>query len=194
MFARSCYAILAVALLTLAGIFAVRLYRERRQELPVVDAPVEIAGLSCEGAAKKALELTKNGALDQARLSYLWLLSHCEASPVLPDVMIEAGSLFAYLLHRPSEARRVYEEFLHRFSTRPDAGDVTYSLARLEIDSGDYTAAVTHLTTLAQRYPNSWHRESATFLNNASSTQHDRLLMEKLDHLAVISARLGGSQ
>ena len=80
MFARSCYAILAVALLTLAGIFAVRLYRERRQELPVVDAAVEIAGRSCEDAAAKTRELTKNGALDRARLSYLWLLSHCEAS------------------------------------------------------------------------------------------------------------------
>ena len=164
MIARVCYALLAVGLLTLAGSFAVRLHRGRQQALPVVEAPPEVAGRSCEAGIEKARELTKSAALDRARSVYLWLLSHCDDSSVLPQVMLEAGSLFGHLLNQPREARLVYEQFLRRFPTHPEAGDVTYHLARLEIERGDYTAAVAHLTTLAQRYPNSWHEESAKFL------------------------------
>jgi tetratricopeptide (TPR) repeat protein len=164
MIARVWYAVLAGGLLVLAGTFAVRLHRGRQQALPVVEAPAEIAGRSCEEAIGTARQLTKSGALDRARLVYLWLLSDCDTSPVLPDAMLEAGSLFGHLLQQPREARLVYAQFLRRFPTNPEAGDVTYHLARLEIERGDYTAAVAHLTTLAQRYPDSWHEESAKFL------------------------------
>lgn len=164
MIARVCYALLAFALLALTAIFAVRVYRERRESLPVVQAPPEVAGQSCAAAIETARHLTKSGALDRARLAYLWLLGHCESSPTLPHAMLEAGSLFGHLLRQPREAQRVYEEFLRRFPSHPEAGDVTYHLARLEIDSEDYTAAVAHLTLLAQRYPDSWHEESAKFL------------------------------
>jgi tetratricopeptide (TPR) repeat protein len=164
MIARVCYALLAIGLLMLAGVFAFRLYRGRQRVLPVVEAPAEVAGRSCDEGIEKARELTKRAALDRARLVYLWLLSHCDNSPVLPDAMLEAGSLFGHLLHQPREARLVYQQFLRRFPTNPEAGDVTYHLARLEIERGDYTAAIAHLTTLAQRYPNSWHEESGKFL------------------------------
>jgi tetratricopeptide (TPR) repeat protein len=123
-----------------------------------------VAGWSCEAGVEKARELTRQGALVRARLVYLWFLSHCNSSPALPDAMLEAGSLFGHLLHRPDEARRVYAEFLRRFPTHGEAGNATYHLARLEIDAGDYATAVAHLTALAQRYPNSWHDESAKFL------------------------------
>ena len=164
MIARLGYILLAIALLTLAGVFAFRLHRGRPRVLPVVEAPAEIAGRSCEEAIEKARELTKSAALKRARLAYLWLLSHCDNSPVLPDAMLEAGSLFGHLLHQPREAQLVYQQFLRRFPNHPEAGDVTYHLARLEIERGNYTAAIAHLTTLAQRYPDSWHEESAKFL------------------------------
>jgi len=164
MIVRVCYALLAIGLLTLAGVFAVRLHGGRHRVLPVVEAPAEVAGSSCDAGIEKARELTKSAALDRARLVYLWLLSHCDNSPVLPDAMLEAGSFFGHLLHQPREAQLVYQQFLRRFPTHPAAGDVLYHLARLEIERGDYAAAVAHLTTLAQRYPNSWHDESAKFL------------------------------
>lgn len=164
MITRVCYAVLAVVLLVLAGTFAVRLRRGGQHALPIVDTPAEVAGRSCEEGINTARQLTKSGTFDRARLVYLWLLQHCDNSPVLPDAMLEAGSLFGHLLHQPREARLVYAQFLRRFPTNPEAGDVTYHLARLEIERGDYTAAVAHLTTLAQRYPESWHEESAKFL------------------------------
>jgi hypothetical protein len=164
MIARVGYTLLAIGLLTLAGVFAFRLHRGRQRVLPVVEAPAEVAGRSCEQGIEKARDLTKSAALERARLIYLWLLSHCDNSSVLPDAMLEAGSLFGHLLHQPREARLVYQQFLRRFPNHPEAGDVTYHLARLEIERGNYTAAVAHLTTLAQRYPDSWHEESAKFL------------------------------
>lgn len=164
MIARVSYAVLAIALVTLAGIFAVRLLRGRPQALPVVETPPEVAGKSCEEGIETARALTKSAALDRARLVYLWLISHCDSSPVLPQALLEAGSLFGVLRYEPDDARLAYEQFLQRFPTHPDAGDVTYHLARLQIERGDYTAAVGLLTTLAQRYPNSWHEESGKFL------------------------------
>jgi len=164
MIARVCYALLAVSLLTLAAIFAVRVSRARHHGLPNVEPSAEVAGQSCEQAAETARTLTKAAAFDRARLAYLWILSHCDDSPVLPDAMLESGSLFGHLLDKPHDAQLVYESFLHRFPDHPEAGDVTFHLARLEIDAGNYAAAVAHLTTLAQQYPNSWHEESAKFL------------------------------
>ena len=164
MIARVGYALLALGLLALAGTFALRQHWARQPALPVVEAPAEIAGLSCEQALEKGRELTKGGALERARGVYLWLVSHCNNSPVLPDALLEAGSLFGHLLHQPREARLVYQQFLRRFPDNPEAGNVTYNLARLEIERGDYTAAVAHLTAMAQRYPDSWHEESAKFL------------------------------
>jgi outer membrane protein assembly factor BamD (BamD/ComL family) len=164
MIARVCYALLAVSLLTLAAVFAVRVSRARHHGLPNVEPSADVAGQSCEQAAKTAQTLTKGAAFDRARLAYLWILSHCDNSPVLPDAMLQAGSLFGHLMNEPHEAQRVYETFLHRFPDHPETGDVIFHLARLEIDAGDYSAAVAHLTTLAKRYPNNWHEESAKFL------------------------------
>ncbi len=132
--------------------------------MPVVEAPAEVAGRSCEQGIAKARELTTSAAFDRARLVYLWFLRHCKSSASLPEAMLEAGSLLGHLAYQPREAQRVYAEFLRRFPAHPEAGTATYHLARLEIDAGDYTAAVGHLTALAQRYPHSWHEESAKFL------------------------------
>ena len=164
MFRRVGYGILAGGLLLLAGIFGVRACNQRARGLPDVAAPAEIAGRSCEEGVEKARQLTKTRALEQARLAYLWLLKHCDHSPVLADAMLEGGSLFGHLLHRPREAQLAYEEFLRRFPTHAEAADATFHLARLELDAGDYTSAVAHLTVLAQRFPTSSHEESAKFL------------------------------
>jgi tetratricopeptide (TPR) repeat protein len=160
---RLCYALLTAALATLVVLFGARLWRGERQELPRVDAPAEIAGGSCADGLRTAQALTRSGALEQARVAYLWLIGHCD-SPVLPDALLEAGSLFGHLMDRPSEARRAYREFLRRFPNHPDAADVTYHLAKLELDAGDYASAVAHLTALAEASPDSEHAESARFL------------------------------
>lgn len=164
MMRRLCYALLTAALVTLVALFGARVWRGKRQALPRVDAPPEIAGRSCEDGLQQARELTRSGALEPARVAYLWLIGHCDHSPVLPDALLEAGSLFGHLMQRPSEARRVYRTFLRRFPTHPGAADATYHLAKLEIDAGDYAAAVVRLTALADRWPSSPHAESATFL------------------------------
>lgn len=140
------------------------MYASRRTSLPVVEAPREIAGRSCESALDTARELTKNAALERARLAYLWLATHCDDSAVLPDALLEGGSLLGYLMQRPREAQRLFEEFLDRFPARLDAGVALYHLAKLEIDSGDYAAAVAHLKLLSERYPNSPREQSAKFL------------------------------
>ena len=155
---------LAIALLALAGLFAARVYGNREQGLPSVPAPQEIAGRSCGESVAIARALTKQGALDRARLAYLWVVEHCGDATVLPGALLEAGSLLGYLLHHPGEAQTVYEQFLRRFPSDLGAVDATYHLAKLEIDAGDYASAVAHLTTLAERYPNSPHAASAQLL------------------------------
>lgn len=155
---------LLTALLTLGAVFAMHWWGARPASLPVVAAPPEIAGASCAQSIVKARELTRRGALDPARLAYLWVIEHCGDSPVLPDALIEAGSLFAHLLQRPAEAQQAYDMFLHRFPTHAGAADATYHLAKIEIDAGDYAAAVANLTRLVQRHPDSAHTESARFL------------------------------
>jgi tetratricopeptide (TPR) repeat protein len=157
------YALLTLALLALAAAFGLQKISRRSQSLPTAQLPAELAGRPCEHVLDKARELTKS-APGRARPVYLWMLSHCDGSPVLPGIMLEAGSLFGHLLHQPREAQEVYEDFLRRFPNHPQADDATYHLAKLEIDAGDYTAAVAHLTALAERYPNSPHQESAKFL------------------------------
>jgi hypothetical protein len=164
MIARIGYGFLAVCLVTLAATFGVRVYEQRRQPLPGVLELPDFAGISCEDGLAKARELTKATQVDRARLAYLWLRTHCASSPLLPDVLLEAGSLCGHLMQRPVEAQQIYQEFLSRFPTHPAADDATYHLAKLEIDGGDYAAAVAHLTALAQRYPDSPHQESAKFL------------------------------
>ena len=164
MITRVGYALLAVGLLTLAAIFVIPAFTDRPHGFPKVDASAEVAGQSCEQATQTAAALTKDAKLDRARLAYLWILSHCDAAPVLPDAMLQAGSLFAYRMNEAHDAQLVYEEFLRRFPDHAEAGDVTFNLARLEIDGGDYSAAIAHLTMVAQRYPTSWHEESAKFL------------------------------
>jgi hypothetical protein len=148
----------------LAAAFGLRLCAQREQPLPTIAELPELDGRSCDEGLAKARELTKAAALDRARLAYLWLFSHCNDSPIQPEAMLEAGSLLGHLLQRPGEAQQVYQDFLSRFPTHPQADDATYHLAKLEIDAGNYTAAVGHLTALAQRYPNSAHQESARFL------------------------------
>ncbi len=158
------YAVFFIVLVGLSAMFGLRLYDNQDRALPRVDAPPEIKGLSCEDGISRARDLTKNDTLESARLAYLWLIASCEGSSILPDALIEAGSLSGYLLHRPAEARQVYKQFLLRFPTHPQADDATYHLAKLDIDAGDYPSAVAHLTLLAQDYPQSTHHESAQFL------------------------------
>ncbi len=161
---RLSYALLTAALVILVALFGARVWRGESQTLPRVDAPPEIAGRSCADGLQKARELTRSGALDRARVAYLWLIGHCDDSPVLPDALLEAGSLLGHLMQRPSEARRVYRMFLRRFPSHPGAADATYHLAKLELDAGDYADAVVHLTALAHSWPGSAHAESAKFL------------------------------
>lgn len=164
MMRRVCYALLTVALVTLIALFVVRMRSRTPPALPAVEPPPEIAGRSCAEGLQRARELTRSGALDQARLAYLWLVGHCDDSSALPDALLETGSLLGHLMGRPGEARRAYETFLRRFPTHAGAADATYHLAKLEIDAGDYTGAVAHLTRLAEDYPDSQHEESAKFL------------------------------
>lgn len=165
MFRRLCYAGLTAALVVLIALFAIRALRGKRHALPSVGAvPEAIAGLSCESGLAAARQLTEGGALDHARLAYLWLIEHCDDSPILPDALLEAGSLFGHLLGRPSEAQAAYAMFLERFPEQDGAADATYHLAKLEIDAGEYSAAAAHLTALADRYPGGRHAESARFL------------------------------
>ncbi|MBI4516104.1 MAG: tetratricopeptide repeat protein [Deltaproteobacteria bacterium] len=163
MIRRLTYTVLTVGLVGLCGLFALRLLGEGTSSLPAASAPEGIRG-SCEDGLGQARELTKNGGAERSYQAYLWLIGQCADSPVLPDILLEAGSLFGHLLEQPGQARRVYEEFLLRFPTHPQADDAIFHLARLEIDAGDYTQAVSHLTTLAQHYPGSEHQESAKFL------------------------------
>lgn len=162
---RMGYALLTAVLLTLVAVFVARAWWRKGPTLPSVDTPPEaIAGLSCESGLSAARQLTKGGAYDHARLAYLWLVAHCEDSPLLPEALLEAGSLLGHLLGRPGEAQAAYAIFLDRFPTDPGAADATYHLAKLEIDAGNYAAAVAYLTELADRYPDSERRESARFL------------------------------
>ena len=158
------YAALTVLLLALIGVFVARTWRSDRPELPSVEAPPEMAGWSCDDGLLTARGLTRSGKLEEARRAYLWLIERCEASSVEPDALLEAGSLLGHLMDRPAEARAAYEMFLQRFPIHPDVPDALYHLARLEIDAGDYPAAVAHLTALADRYPDDPHQESARFL------------------------------
>ncbi|HUI28384.1 MAG TPA: tetratricopeptide repeat protein [Candidatus Kryptonia bacterium] len=164
MLARIGYAILAVGLFVLIGVFVVRVYRGRPRSLPSVAAPAEIAGQPCQAALETARELTRRRALERARQAYLWLATHCDDSPVQPEALLEAGSLLGHLLNQPHEAQQVYERFLGRFGSQPGADAALYHLAKLRIDAGDYAAAITYLSLLAERYPTSEHRESAQFL------------------------------
>jgi hypothetical protein len=161
---RLCYALLTAALVGLLVLFGTRAWKGDVRTLPTVAAPPEIAGRSCADGLQTARELTWRENLDEARDAYLWLIAHCDGSPVLPDALLEAGALFGYRMQRPVDARHAYEAFLRRFPDQPGAADATYHLAQLEIDAGDYASAVVHLTTLAERDPNGSHEESAKFL------------------------------
>jgi tetratricopeptide (TPR) repeat protein len=161
---RLCYALLTAALVGLLALFGARAWTKDVQTLPIVEAPTEVAGQSCAAGLQTARELTWRDDLDPARRAYLWLIQHCEGSPVLPDALLEAGALFGFRMQRPAEARRAYEAFLRRFPDQPGADDATYHLAQLEIDAGEYAPAVAHLTALAERDPNGPHEESAKFL------------------------------
>lgn len=161
---RLSYALLTAALMALLALFGARMWRKDAETLPTVEAPPEVAGRSCAAGLQTARELTWRDDLDDARRAYLWLIGHCDDSPVLPDALLEAGALFGFRMQRPGEARRAYETFLRRFPDQPGAADATHHLAQLEIDAGDYAPAVVHLTTLAERDPNGPHEESAKFL------------------------------
>jgi hypothetical protein len=164
MIRRLSYAGLTAALVTLIALFAVRALRGERHSLPSIDTvPEALAGLSCENGLAAARQLTTGGALEHARLAYLWLIEHCE-EPVLPEALLEGGSLFGHLLGRPAEAEAAYAMFLERFPGRDGAADATYHLAKLEIDAGEYASAAAHLTALADRYPGGRHEQSARFL------------------------------
>ncbi len=163
MMRQVCYALLALVLIALAVPFGLQSIAGRSPPLPVVQLPPELAGRSCEQVLEKARELIKQ-APERARPAYLWLLAHCDGSPLLPGVMLEAGSLFGHLLQQPDVARQIYGEFLRRFASHPEADAALYQLAKLDLDDRDYTAATAHLTELEQRFPNSSHRESAAFL------------------------------
>jgi tetratricopeptide (TPR) repeat protein len=165
MMRRIGYALLSAVLIALVAVFVVRALRVNPHTLPRLDeAPEALVGLSCERGLAAAQQLTKGGALEHARLAYLWLIQQCDESTILPDVLLEAGSLFGHLQRRPAEARAAYEQFLERFPDHPGAADATYHLAKLEIDAGNYAAAAASLTALAERYPDSERRESARFL------------------------------
>jgi hypothetical protein len=161
---RLAYALLTAILVTLIVLFGVRAWSGRLRALPRVEPPPRIAGRSCAEGLQTARGFARGGGLDQARPAYLWLAAHCEDSAVLPDVTLEAGSLLGHLMHRPREARQMYELFLQNFPTHPGAADATYHLAKLELDAGNYAGAVAHLTALTDQFPDSGHAESARFL------------------------------
>jgi len=161
---RLTYTALTGALVLLVILFATRLWGRRQTSLPNVELPRELSGLSCPDALARARMLTRQPALERARVAYLWIVGHCDDPTVLADGLLETGALLGYLMQRPNEARRAYGTFLQRFPGNAGTAEVTYNLARLEIDGGDYAAAVAHLTELAQRFPNSEHEASAKFL------------------------------
>ena len=155
--------LLGVGLLGLLITFGVQMWGHPEPRLPVVTEFPAMDGLSCTDGLAKARELARTSP-EQGRLAYFWLFSHCADSPVLPDAMIEVGALLAYHLQKPAEAKQVYVAFLDRFPSDAAAADVLLQLAKLELDEGDYASAVTHLTDLVQRFPDSSHQESASFL------------------------------
>lgn len=161
-------AIVGIGVLVLLIAFGVERWRPRVSPLPVVTELAGMDGLSCTEGLGRARELVR-AAPEEARLAYFWLLNHCEHSPELPEVLIEAGALLAYHLQKPEEARQVYREFLERFPTDQSGADVLLQLAKLDLDAADYPAAVSRLTQLTQQYPGSQHQESAQFLANRAA-------------------------
>jgi tetratricopeptide (TPR) repeat protein len=155
--------VLGAGLLVLLGAFVVKTWMQREQPLPVVTELPGMDGLSCDDGLSRARDLARPSP-EEARLAYFWLFNRCADSAVLPDVMIEAGALLAYHLQKPAEARQIYAAFLERFPSDAAAADVMLQLAKLALDDGDYATAVTYLTDLVQRYPDSTHEESAQFL------------------------------
>jgi len=154
---------LGAGLLVLLIAFGAQNWLKRDSPLPVVTELPGMDGLSCTDGLARARELSRTSP-DQSRLSYFWLMTHCADSPVLQEAMLEVGALLAYHLQQPTEAQQVYQLFLHRFPSDPAAADVLLQLAKLELDKGDYSSAVSHLTELVQRYPDSSHQDSARFL------------------------------
>lgn len=166
---RVLYASLTALLTVLAVICVVRLWGGGAGPLPLVEQPAELRGRPCADALAQARALTSSGALDRARDAYLWIIGDCDDATVLPDALLEAGSLLGHLMQRPDEARAAYQEFLRRFPEHAGAADALFHLAKLEIDAGRSADAVAHLTLLAQRFPDSPHRESAVFLASRAS-------------------------
>jgi hypothetical protein len=159
------YALLTALPALLIVVFVARSCGRDRAALPsVAERPEVIAGLPCDAALSAARQLVKGGALEHAQTAYLWIVEHCDDPSLLPDALLEAGSLFGHLLDRPQLAAAAYATFLRLFPTHEGAADATYHLAKLEIDAGNYAAAVAHLTALTRRYPAGRHAESARFL------------------------------
>jgi hypothetical protein len=160
---RVFYGVLTAVLVILAVLCLVRLIG-KTPSLPAMAQPEAIRGRSCAQSLRHARVLTTSDA-DGARQTYLWIIANCETdAEVLRTALLEAGSLLGHLMDRPDEARMAYEEFLRRFPNERAAADALFHLAKLEIDAGDSPGAVAHLTLLAQRFPDSAHTESATFL------------------------------
>lgn len=163
------YAVLTVVLLILAVLCVTRLFGGT-PSLPTVSQPDALQGRSCAEALAQARGLTASRAIDRARVAYLWIIETCDGDgAVLPQALLEAGSLLGHLMQRPDEARVAYETFLRRFPNHPNAADALFHLAKLEIDDGDSADATAHLTLLAQRFPDSVHKDSATFLASRAS-------------------------
>lgn len=158
------YAVLSAVLLILAALCVTRLFGGS-SSLPTVRQPDALQGRSCVEALAHARGLTAGREVELAREAYLWIIETCDRDEtVLPQALLEAGSLLGHLAHRPDEAHIAYETFLGRFPNHPGAPDALFHLARLEIDAGDSADAIAHLTLLSQRFPDSAHKESATFL------------------------------
>lgn len=162
---RFAYALVAAVLCVGVGMFAVQSGGQRGGGLPVVAQPDGFAELSCSAGVDRARSLVRSGAVDAAAQAYLWLAVGCADDRMLPDILLEAGSLFGHMLRNPAWARASYERLLDCCSGADGADTATYQLARLEIDDGDFAAAVSHLTILAERYPTTPHIESARVLS-----------------------------
>lgn len=77
MLARVAYASFSLVLIVLAGVFAAWMFRGRHLELPIVQAPADIAGRSCETGLETARELTNSAALEgsnAARRRTRWIV------------------------------------------------------------------------------------------------------------------------
>lgn len=155
--------LLAAILVAILVVFGFRAYGNRDRPLPSVTALPEMEGLSCPQGLEESRELSKNSP-ERAESAYFWLIAHCTDDSVAPEAFLEVGSLLTYRLKKSQTARSTYSEFLRRFPNHASADVVLLNLAQLELDDADYESAVSHLTQLAKRYPDSLYRDSAAFL------------------------------